>query len=231
MLGKRIVIEPPPKVLRSVEEKQTSLQESPLWPFRERLGEAAKVFKKLQSVADGQMGSGDLPDTVYLVSAPWYAKFKSYALIDNVQEATPEHLIDEHPGKITNLALLKPFHKYVRSDVGGMGPGGGATTTSAREDLVCRKRIVAGRDYVLLTRALWEFLAGCFGADFAVSRERDGSAKSGGKGAELQHEQYAIHHEDNLKLLILPPVDQITEDSLAEIGKPIKAYYNSKTTF
>ena len=32
-------------------------------------------------------------------------------------------------------------------------------------------------------------------------------------------------------MLILPPVDQITDESLAEIGKPIKVYYNSKTTF
>ena len=31
--------------------------------------------------------------------------------------------------------------------------------------------------------------------------------------------------------MILPPVDEITDESLNDIGKSVKVYYNSKTTF
>ena len=96
---------------------------------------------------------------------------------------------------------------------------------NAREDLVCRRKIQKDKDYVLLTKNLWTFISGCFGVDYTISRDKDGIRTS------LFQVNYLIHHDDNLKLLILPPVDQITEESLAEIGKPIKIYYNTKTTF
>ena len=46
--------------------------------------------------------------------------------------ATPEHLYQNHPGKIYNQVLLKPFDKYVRIDT---------INENSREDLVCRRKI------------------------------------------------------------------------------------------
>ena len=75
-------------------------------------------------------------------------------------------------------------------------------------------------DFTLVPKKLWRLLKACFGADYTIEREKD-SVKSGFFRAE-----YRIFHDDHLKLLILPPLDQITEETLADIGKPIKVYYS-----
>ena len=79
--------------------------------------------------------------------------------------ATPEHLYENHPGKIYNQLLLKPFDKYVRIDT---------KNENSREDLVCRRKIQKDKDYVLLTKNLWTFLSSCFGVDYTISRDKDG---------------------------------------------------------
>ena len=40
-----------------------------------------------------------------------------------------------------------------------------------------------------------------------------------------------MQHTEHLKVLVLPPINQITDESLDDIGKPQKIYYGGETTF
>lgn len=126
------------------------------------------------------------------------------------------HLDVGHPGPNENKPLLKNFKKYIRISTSNL---------PEPDDLVCSKKIVEDEDYELVNEVLWNFIKRCFGADYAIKRMKD-TVKSTSFRAE-----YSVQHEEHLKVLILPKVDQISVASLDDVGKPLKIYYGADTTF
>lgn len=77
-----------------------------------------------------------------------------------------------------------------------------------------------------MPRRLWKFLESSFGgADFTLQRQVESRS--------YFRTQYAIFHDNYIKVLILPRVDKITtEEALRnDVGKPIKVYFSPSTTF
>ena len=88
-----------------------------------------------------------------------------------------------------------------------------------------RKKAKEDVDYSLIPESLWHFFSICFGVDYELARPKDN------KNSGFFRTVYKIKHDNHLKFLILPTLDQITEDTLGDIGKPKKIYYNANTTF
>ena len=102
-----------------------------------------------------------------------------------------KHLAKKHPGEIQNRPLLKRFNKYVR-----------APRSDHPDNLVCSQKIKEDTDYILVTKRLWNFLEKTFGADHMIKRHV--STRT------YFRTKYRILHEHHLKILILPPVNQIS---------------------
>jgi len=133
-----------------------------------------------------------------------------------IRMVSARHLHVTHPGEIDNKPLLKSFDKYIRNET---------ADEYAPEDLVCSSKIQEDVNYVLVNRRLWLFMSQCFEADYTIKRDRDLANSTCFRTA------YRIHHENHLKVHILPSVDRLTADSLNELGRPKKIYYGHDTTF
>ena len=188
--------------------------------------EAARIFRDLYNSQIDELRM-DPPDHVYLVKLDWFRTVQEYLYYSYEKDATEDeaaflamvsarHLHVGHPGPLENKQLLKKFYKYIRVDT---------SNVLEAEDLVCSRKIVEDEDYELISEALWDFIEHSFEADYAIKREKD-EVNSGSFRAV-----YKVLHEDHLKILVLPPLNLITKQSLEDIGKPIKIYYNQNQTF
>lgn len=155
----------------------------------------------------------------YVVSKEWLKRFKVFVMYKDIKrwsfernaylaKLTVEHMDTMHPGPISNASLLKDPSKYIRVD-----------DPTDSSNFVIRKSCKDTVDFKLMPQAVWDLLFAEFGG-LPLRREKDQSHFS------YFTPKYKIYH-DSIKVLILPPWDQIDQQSL-EVQKPLKIYYNSQ---
>ena len=185
----------------------------------------AQKFQRLYRDFEMRNNSAyDAPSEVFLVTRQWFEDFKVYIQYSSIksyhfdeqeylQNLTEEHMKTMNPGKIINAGILKSFEKYIRTD-----------DIEDSSNFVLKRKIAnqEGIEYYKLPHSCWNMLASEFNYDYEIKRERD-------KDTYSMWTKYKFAH-DFVKVLILPPYENFTEDEINSF-KPLKLYYTQKTTF